>query len=306
MQPDVFVAPLELKFAEAGADGTFSGYGAVFGNIDSHGDLILPGAFAESLAERKAQGRGVPMHVMHGVYGGDGVPVGIWTKVEEDEHGLRVEGKLSGMNTDVGRMRYELVKDGALSGLSIGYRIKKNGAVYGQKAGDPKRTLKALHLGEISLVDDPSNAMARVTEMKRLARVEMKAAVLTDPDTATAADRIEAAIRLQDGFMASYFFGSSGKDGALLMDALRDAYEALTGSRAPDGLMGWTKGAITEREVKAWLREEFGLSHTQAGAMAGRLFKASPRDEGRDQADQTEAHTMLADLGSSLAGFKLP
>ncbi len=305
MQPDVFVAPLELKFAENAADGTFSGYGAVFGNVDNHGDVILPGAFADSLAERKAQGRGVPMHVMHGVYGGDGVPVGVWTSVEEDEKGLRVEGKLSGMNTDAGRMRFELVKDGALSGLSIGYRVKKNGATYGQKAGEPKRTLKALHLGEISLVDDPSNAMARVTEMKRLARAEMKASVLTDPDTATAAERLEAALRIHDGFMGSYFYGQSAKDGALLMDALRDAYEALTGSRAPDGLTGWTKGALTEREVKRWLREELQLSHSQADAMAGRLFKAGPRDEGRDQATN-EAGRVLADLGSSLAGFKLP
>lgn len=305
MQPDVFVAPLELKFAENAAEGTFSGYGAIFGNVDSHGDVIAPGAFAESLAERKAQGRGVPMHVMHGTYGGDGVPVGVWTSVVEDERGLRVEGKLSGMNTDAGRMRFELVRDGALSGLSIGYRVKKNGATYGQKPGEPKRTLKSLHLGEISLVDDPSNALARVTEMKRVARAEMKAAVLTDPDTAAAAERLEAAIRLQDGFMASYFFGSSGKDGALLMDALRDAYEALTGSRAPDGLIGWTKGAPTEREVKAWLREEFGLSHSQADAMAGRLFRAGPRDEGRNQAD-TEAKAALADLGGVLSGFKLP
>lgn len=306
MQPDVFVAPLELKFAENAAEGVFSGYGAMFGNVDSHGDVILPGAFRESLAERKSQGRGVPMHVMHGVYGGDGVPVGVWTSVEEDDKGLRVEGKLSGMNTDAGRMRYELVKDGALGGLSIGYRVKKNGATYGQKPGEPKRTLKSLHLGEISLVDDPSNAQARVMEMKRLARAELKASVLTDPDTATAAERLEAALRIHDGFMGSYFYGQSAKDGALLMDALRDAYQALTGSRAPDGLTGWTKGALNDREVKAWLREELGLSHSQADAMAARLFsKASPRDEGRDQAN-TEAKAVLTDLGSALTGFKLP
>ncbi len=305
MQPDVFVAPLELKFADTQVAGSFSGYAAVFGNIDGHGDVIVPGAFMDSLAEKKAQGRGVPMHVMHGVFGGDGVPVGVWTSVEEDDRGLKVEGRLSGMNTDVGRMRYELIKDGALSGLSIGYRVKKNGVSYGQKPGEPKRTLKALHLGEISLVDDPSNAQARVTEMKRLARAEMKAQALTDPDISRAVERIESAIRLQDSFLATYFIGPSGKDGALLMDALRDAYEALTGSRAPDGLTGWTKGAPTEREVKAWLREEFELSHSQADAMAGRLFKAGPRDEGRDKA-VSEDRNALADLGSSLAGFKLP
>ena len=58
---NVFYAPLEVKFTEAGAPvGLFSGYGAVFHNQDSHGDVIKPGAFTESIAESKASGRPVP------------------------------------------------------------------------------------------------------------------------------------------------------------------------------------------------------------------------------------------------------
>ena len=84
----LFVTDLELKFVENGADlppGEFKGYGAVFGNTDSHGDVIAAGAFVDTLAERAAEGRkNVPMHVMHGFLGGDGLPVGVWKGVAED------------------------------------------------------------------------------------------------------------------------------------------------------------------------------------------------------------------------------
>ena len=303
---DIFVAGLECKFAENGSDtGIFSGYGAIFGNQDSHGDVILPGAFSDSLAERKSQGRVLPMHVMHQVYGGDGLPVGVWKTVEEDDKGLRVEGKISGMNTDAGRLLYERVKDGALGGLSIGYRVKKNGAVYGSKPGEPKRTLKSVHLAEISLVDDPSNAQARVNEIKRTHRAEMKAAALADPDVAEAIISLETVIRMQDAVMQqSYCYGQTAKDAALLMDAAREAYEALTGSAAPEGLTGWTKGAPQVREFEAFLREEFGLSRSEASAKAARMFKASPRDEGRTQADGSGS--ALKDISEAMSGFSLP
>ncbi len=41
---------LELK---ADAAGVVSGYGSVFGGVDSVGDTVLPGAFAKSLTRRK-------------------------------------------------------------------------------------------------------------------------------------------------------------------------------------------------------------------------------------------------------------
>ncbi|MEE8658861.1 HK97 family phage prohead protease [Acetobacteraceae bacterium EV16G] len=160
-------APFEMKFAPDAPDGSFEGYGSVFGNIDAHGDEVLPGAFRDSLAERKAQGRMIPMHVMHGILGGDGLPVGVWHEASEDSRGLHLRGRLSGMDTDYGRRLYGLVKDGALSGLSIGYSLRKNGFVSCQDPNGPRRQISAIDLHEVSLVDDPSNALARVTEMRR-------------------------------------------------------------------------------------------------------------------------------------------
>ncbi len=165
MRPDFALAPTEFKFADAAA-GSFSGYAAVFGNVDSHGDMIVPGAFKESLAERKAQGRGVPLHLMHAVLGGDGLPAGVLHSLEEDDRGLRVEGKISAPTTDHGRRVIGLMNDGAFGGMSIGFSLRRNGAIYGKAAGEPKRTLKNVNLVEVSLVTDPSNPLAVIQEMK--------------------------------------------------------------------------------------------------------------------------------------------
>ena len=161
-----FVAPLEVKFADA-SSGEFDGYGAVFGNVDSHGDVIVPGAFAASLAEYKARGTMPTMYAQHGpALGGDPLPVGVWQEMEEDAKGLRVRGRISALDTDYGRRIRSLVQDGALKGLSIGYNLATNGATYGKKPGEPKRTLKAVRLIEVSLVHQASNDRARVESIK--------------------------------------------------------------------------------------------------------------------------------------------
>jgi len=164
---DLTFTPFEAKFAEGNGAGQFQGYGAIFGHEDSHGDVFVPGAFKDSLDLRRAQGRSLPMYAMHGLrLGADPLPVGVWSSVEEDERGLKVAGEIAAMDTEYGRRIYGLVKSGALAGLSVGYRVARNGASHGAKAGEPKRTLKKVDLFEISLVDDPSNAQSRIDEIK--------------------------------------------------------------------------------------------------------------------------------------------
>lgn len=160
---------IEVKFAADAIDavtGEFKGYGAVFGNVDSHGDIVEPGAFKKSLGEWKSKGRLPSMKLMHGSAlnpFGDDLPIGRWLKMEEDARGLYVEGKLSGLDTDIGRRIYGLMKDGALDGLSIGYQVKQ----YAPGVGDDvRRRLEHLNLREVSIVDDPSNDRARVTGVK--------------------------------------------------------------------------------------------------------------------------------------------
>lgn len=157
----------ELKFS-ANETGSFSGYASVFNVVDSQGDMILPGAFAETLAEARKTGRWPPMLVNHGFAGGsfDFIPVGVWTDMAEDGRGLYVEGKFA--DTERGREIYQLMKmqpRPAMDGLSIGYYPKKWTA--GTKPKEPRRKIESIDLIEISIVTLPANPKARVSSVKQ-------------------------------------------------------------------------------------------------------------------------------------------
>lgn len=160
-----FAVAAEFKFAGSADTGEVEGYGSVFGVRDSKGDVVAPGAFAATLASMRARGFNVPMYLNHGAaMGADGLPAGVWDSISEDANGLAVKGRMLGLSTDAGRYRYELAKGGALRGLSIGFITRK--AAYGKSAAEPRRTLQALDLVEVSIVDDPANHMAVLKSIK--------------------------------------------------------------------------------------------------------------------------------------------
>lgn len=163
-------AALDVKFASDDAKiGEFEGYGAVFGKIDTHGDVIEPGAFAKSLLDLKREGRALPaMYKNHGMMTGNRhEPIGVWEEMSEDANGLFVKGRLIGLDTEQGKWTYAQMKEGALKGLSIGYRVPPHGSKKGSgRPGEPQRYIKTAILREVSLVDTPSNALAQVYAMK--------------------------------------------------------------------------------------------------------------------------------------------
>lgn len=159
---------VDVKFA-SDKTGVFSGYGAIFGNVDAGGDVIERGAFKQTLREWEDKGKLPPMLLQHGggIFGGpadDMLPVGKWTSMEENNKGLKVEGELFALGTERGQYIYEGLKAGALDGLSIGYRVKE--FVQGTKPGEPRRKLKAVDLVELSIVTFPMNDKARVGAVK--------------------------------------------------------------------------------------------------------------------------------------------
>jgi len=160
----------EFKFATSGPDGTFEGYGSVFNNEDDGGDVVLPGAFDGTLARHKAAGTMPKMLLHHGgmAFGAPSadamIPIGKWTDMAPDSHGLQVKGRLINLNTDHGRTIYGAMKAGELSGLSMGY--KATDFVRGSKANEPRRTIKAVDLREVSLATFPMNSLAGVTSVK--------------------------------------------------------------------------------------------------------------------------------------------
>lgn len=151
----------ELKVS--GATGVFEGYGSVFSIEDRGGDIVAPGAFAESLATQKTAGRLPAMLWQHR----QAEPVGVWTSMEEDSVGLKVKGQLA-LKTARGAEAYELMKMGALSGMSIGYRVRDDS--WDKVTG--VRSLKKVDLVELSLVTFPMNDASRVSAVKTIEELD--------------------------------------------------------------------------------------------------------------------------------------
>jgi uncharacterized protein len=164
------VTPFEFKFASNEPDGTFEGYGAVFGNEDDNGDMLMRGAFDKTLATSRSSGQMPKMLLNHGgaAYGmptaQDMLPIGKWTKMASDAHGLQAKGRLINLDTEHGKRIYGAMKEGELSGLSIGFKARD--FTFGTKANEPRRTLKAVDLFELSPVTFPANTSALITGIK--------------------------------------------------------------------------------------------------------------------------------------------
>lgn len=154
---DIDLQESEIKF-KGDKSTVFEGYASVFNGVDSYGDTILPGAYKQTIAERR---RAPLMLFGHS----PGRIIGKWMRLEEDSKGLLVSGELTPGHTDAQNVAASL-RHGALSGLSIGFRIPKGGAVHVDpedvKDGEAIRLIKAIDLIEVSVVSMPADDEARV------------------------------------------------------------------------------------------------------------------------------------------------
>ena len=137
--------------------GMFEGYASIFGNKDLGNDVIEKGAFMRSL--RKKGAKKVKMLYQHDTK----EPIGVFDKVQEDANGLYVKGRLA-LGTQKGKEVYELMKMGAIDGLSVGYRVDSKGYDYDSRK--KYRRLKEVSLMEISAGAFPMNPRARISAVK--------------------------------------------------------------------------------------------------------------------------------------------
>jgi len=145
--------PLHVK--DVSEDGSFEGYGSIFGNLDSYGEKVMPGAFVESLARHRREGTKPLMLWQHDA----GQPIGVWDDLAEDGKGLRGKGRLL-KGVSKADEAHILLKAGAIQGLSIGYREQE------VEPDGNNRLLKKLDLLEISVVSFPANRRARIESVK--------------------------------------------------------------------------------------------------------------------------------------------
>ena len=158
----------ELKSDE---NGIVEGYASTWTKTpDSYGDIVIKGAFKETLKKRKATGHPFPLCFNHDF---DQI-IGAVFEAEEDDYGLKI--RASFLNTPAAQEKRELVKEGIVWQFSFAYSVlgaeapteeeKKQGIV---------QKLTKLDLYEVSLVPVPANQTAIVTEVKNDEEVEIKA-----------------------------------------------------------------------------------------------------------------------------------
>jgi len=152
------VRDFDLSVKAVREDGFFSGYGSVFGVVDSYNEIVAAGAFIDSLADRKARNRPIPVLWQHRT----DAPIGVYETVCEDAKGLYVEGRLLTKDVALAREAHALMKAGAITGLSIGYWTRESS--YDEKTGI--RTLTKLDLEEVSIVTMPANDESRIDAVK--------------------------------------------------------------------------------------------------------------------------------------------
>ncbi len=146
---------MPVKMDQLNLGGKFTGYASLFGQVDQANDRVERGAFSKSLKRRGANG--VRMLFQHDPE----QPIGVWHEISEDDHGLRVCGQIV-TSTPKGAEVLELMKAGALDGLSIGFRTER--ARTDSKTGI--RHILSADLWEISIVTFPMLETARVQSLK--------------------------------------------------------------------------------------------------------------------------------------------
>ncbi len=139
------VHKLIIKSIEAD-NAVISGYASVYNVADQHNDIILPGAFAQSTIET------VKFLWQHDFT----KPIGVIRSLADDMYGLQVEAVING-KVDAGKEAIELISQGAVNGLSIGFNL------HGSKYNDlGQRIVTKGELMEVSVVTFPANQQAKI------------------------------------------------------------------------------------------------------------------------------------------------
>ncbi len=171
LQYEIKERPFVVKEGDITPEGIFTGYGSTFGGkADFGGDIIVQGAFADTIRKDGKFGNGISMLFQHA----NDRPVGKWLELQENKSGLKVTGQLA-LKTKDGQETHEFMKLGIIKSLSIGWEslkvdsegldVPKEDAIeWNEKNGT--RLLKKIDLWEISPVLFPMNPKANITDVK--------------------------------------------------------------------------------------------------------------------------------------------
>lgn len=148
------------------AEGQFQAYASVFGNKDSYGDVVVKGAFTDTLKEWDASGAPIPLLFGHNMSDPD-YNIGHVVKAVEDDHGLLVTAELD-LENPKAVQTYRLLKGRRINQMSFAYDVLDGGAVTKTADGvdDSSYELRKLKLYEVSVVPIGANQETEVLAVK--------------------------------------------------------------------------------------------------------------------------------------------
>lgn len=154
-------------------EGQFQAYASVFGNKDSYGDVVMPGAFTDTLAGWKDSGNSIPLLFGHNMSDPD-FNIGSVVDAKEDDHGLLVTGELD-LEASKAAQTYRLIKGRRINQMSFAYDVLEGGFATRQKDPNGKDDadnqeevfeLRKLKLYEVSVVPIGANQETEITAVK--------------------------------------------------------------------------------------------------------------------------------------------
>ena len=232
----------ELK---AGDNGIVEGYASTWTKTpDSYGDIVIKGAFTETLKKRKATGHPFPLCFNHDF---DQI-IGAVAEAEEDDFGLKI--KASFLNTALAQEKRELVKEGIVWQFSFAYSVlgREEPTEEEKKQGIFQKLTK-LDLYEVSLVPVPANQTAIVTEVKNDSEVETKEAEVEEKsgrrNSKKDADAIKQAITLLQSVLDDADESDEGEDEPKANEA---SEEPKASNPEKDAMLNYIKSMSKENE----------------------------------------------------------
>ncbi|WP_062215752.1 HK97 family phage prohead protease [Streptomyces sp. NBRC 109706] len=160
-------APARVKVTDVDAEsggGEFTALVSVFGNIDSYGDVVQPGAFERTLKEWSASGYPIPVYWGHNLADPD-YNIGSIVEAVETDRGLQVRAQLD-MDSPKAPQVYRLLKGGRVKEFSFGYQVRDAG--WGEKDGAEVYELRDIDLYEVSVVPVGANPATELQTVKAL------------------------------------------------------------------------------------------------------------------------------------------
>lgn len=248
-------APAEFKVDASTLDDYYivEGYASTFGNVDSYGDVIKPGAFAKTISEKLPKGK---IKVLWEHFD----PFAKCTEAREDSTGLWTK-TLVPKALEAAKDRMVLVTEGVVDSFSIGFTIPKGKATWDDEF--ETRYIHEINLYEYSFVTFPANELAAIVSVQKHAqaahllehmdrdKVLAYAKTFEGVDIGRLDNTLDALVEI---FNKAHALGDEGEPASATPDPPAEPQEGGTDPEVMQTLQSWADELRTETQLMTFRR----------------------------------------------------